>query len=157
MYTHAPEGYPCPFCLIVQDSLKSTNPEIVCQDDEITAFMSLHNWPNNLGHVLVIPNDHFENIYDLPVQLGSRIYQCARAVALAMKSAYGCAGITTRQHNEPAGGQEIWHYHLHVIPRYPGDEFYQTRLVLVEAGLRRENARKLRAYLEKWNFTISKG
>ena len=48
----------------------------------------------------------------------------AKAVALAMKNVYNCGGISLRQHNEPPGNQEVWHYHVHVTPRYLGDEFY---------------------------------
>ncbi len=41
-----------------------------------------------------------------------------------MKVAYGCDGVSTRQHNEPAGNQDVWHYHMHVFPRYEGDDLY---------------------------------
>ena len=53
-----------------------------------------------------------------------RLLEAAQAAALAMKQAYGCHGVSTRQHNEPAGNQEVWHYHLHVFPRYAGDDLY---------------------------------
>ena len=48
-----------------------------------------------------------------------------RQVATAMKDAYGCSGISTRQQNEPDGNQTIWHFHQHVIPRYPADALYE--------------------------------
>ena len=47
-------------------------------------------------------------------------------MALTMKVVYSCDGISTRQHNEPAGNQDVWHYHLHVTPRYKDDVFYST-------------------------------
>jgi histidine triad (HIT) family protein len=75
----------------------------------------------------VIPAAHFENLYDLPDALGADIHRVARRVAIAMKTAYGCAGVSTRQHNESAGNQDVWHYHLHVFPRYPGDDLYGSR------------------------------
>jgi len=59
-----------------------------------------------------------------PPELGSAIYGAAQKVAFALKRAYGCDGISTRQHSEPAGSQEVWHYHLHVTPRYMDDLFY---------------------------------
>jgi histidine triad (HIT) family protein len=92
----------------------------------VTAFIAAAWWPNNPGHVLIIPNEHFENIFDLPPALAADIQVVARAVALGFKAAYGCAGVSTRQHNEPAGNQDVWHYHLHLFPRYAGDELYLT-------------------------------
>ena len=47
--------------------------------------------------------------------------------AVAMRAAYGCNGISTRQHNEPAGGQDAWHYHFHVFPRYHDDDLYGSK------------------------------
>ena len=92
----------------------------------MTAFMALLWWPNNEGHVLIIPNQHFENIYDLPRQYAHRIQDLAQEIAIAFKHIYGCDGVSTRQHNEPAGNQDVWHYHLHVFPRYAGDNLYHS-------------------------------
>jgi len=97
--------------------------DIVHQNKVVTAFLATRRLPNNQGHVLVIPNQHFENIYDLPDEIGAQIHSLARTVALAMKATYQCDGILIRQQNEPAGGQHIWHYHLHIIPRYESDDF----------------------------------
>ena len=109
--------------------------------------MSLHDAPNNLGHVVVIPDDHYENIYDLPAPVAARIHECARAIALAMKSAYGCDGITLQQNNEPYGGQDVWHYHLHIYPRYEADNFPRVDKILTPAQKRIERAGQLRAHM----------
>jgi histidine triad (HIT) family protein len=131
VFNHAPEGYVCPFCLILGQSwgeeLRTRATDVVWRDDEVTAFIASDQWPNNPGHVVVIPNQHFENIYDLPIGAATAIHACVRSVALAMKAAYGCDGTSTRQHNEPAGNQVVWHYHVHVFPRYESDELYLTR------------------------------
>ncbi len=66
----------------------------------------------------MVPVEHYENIYDLPPGLGTPIQKAVRDTALAMKAALGCQGISTRQHNEPAGDQDVWHYHVRVFPRY---------------------------------------
>jgi len=50
----------------------------------------------------------------------------SRRAALALKEAYQCGGVSTRQHNEPSGYQDVWHYHLHVFPRYENDDLYLT-------------------------------
>ena len=148
MFHHAPPGYVCPFCLLVQsiesDMTMLKQTDIVFQDDAVTAFMATRKYPGNPGHVLIIPNEHFENIYDLPLALSSKIHALSRDIALAMKSEYSCDGIVLRQHNEPAGDQNIWHYHLHVIPRFQNDDFLNARKVPFEPEERALFAQKLR-------------
>ena len=127
MHNHAPDDYTCLFCCLVQDIEYEHNQlqqaDIVHQNEMAAAFIATRRFPRNPGHVLVIPNQHFENIYDLPLTIATQIHALAREVALAMKVAYGCDGILIRQHNEPAGGQHVFHYHMHVIPRYTADDF----------------------------------
>lgn len=151
MYNHAPENYPCPFCLLVQgiknEHVYSGQSDIVDQNDVVTAFVSSHQWPNNHGNVIIIPNKHFENIYDLPVTYALEIHQMAKRLALAMKLAYGCDGISTRQHNEPAGNQDVWHYHLHVTPRYQNDNIYNTSRGLMPIPEREKHALIIRKAL----------
>lgn len=151
MYNHAPVGYVCPFCLLIQGtkdaSILSRQQDIVYQDSHVTAFVGSHQWPNNPGNVLVAPNEHHENIYDLPVSLAAQLHRVARAVALEMKDVYRCDGVSSRQHNEPAGNQDVWHYHVHVTPRYPGDDFYRTERSLMAPDDRAEHARRLRGAL----------
>lgn len=69
-------------------------------------------------------------------------------MAIAFKRVYGCDGVSTRQHNEPAGNQEVWHYHLHVFPRYVDDDLYdltaQRRLTTPDE--RQPYADRLRRY-----------
>lgn len=88
------------------------------------AFVASHWWENNHGHVLVVPVLHYENLYELPDDVGADIFAMSRRIALALRRGYGCDGISTRQHNEPAGYQDVWHYHLHVFPRYGNDRLY---------------------------------
>jgi histidine triad (HIT) family protein len=153
MYHHTPPGYMCPFCLLIQgnEGIQSqlVSTDIVFQSSDLTAFMATRKFPNNQGHVLIIPNEHFENIYDLPLDLSAKVHALSRDVALAMKVAYQCNGILLRQHNEPAGDQSIWHYHLHVIPRYFNDDFHHAEKVPFESGERAQYAQKLRSCLRR--------
>lgn len=129
MYSHAPANYECPFCRIAEEhwglDLITDRSQIVFRTETVTAFIGSHWWPNNPGSAIVIPNDHYENIYELPAETASHVHEAARRLAMAMKEAYGCEGTSTRQHNEPSGNQEIWHYHLHVFPRWSGDRLYE--------------------------------
>ena len=128
--THAPEGYDCPFCRLANGDLTADSlnqlSDIVLQTDSVTVFVAPAWWTSNPGHVLIIPNRHYENIYSLPAAEAASVQEAARPIALAMKSAYACDGVSTRQHNEPAGNQDVWHYHLHVFPRYVGDKLYRN-------------------------------
>jgi histidine triad (HIT) family protein len=121
--------------------------DIVFQTAEATALMATRKWPDNPGHVLVIPNRHFENIYDLPAEIAGEIHSLSRDISQAMKAANGCEGITLQQSNEPAGDQKIWHYHLHVIARYSNDDFHNSHRESFPPALRAEYARNLGSWI----------
>ncbi len=129
MYNHAPTGYVCPFCLVAagieNEQVYTVQRDVVLRTPQVTAFVSAAWWPNNPAHVLIIPNQHFENLYELPADYAPSIHSAAQRIALALKATYRCAGISTRQHNEPGGNQDVWHYHLHVFPRYSNDQLYE--------------------------------
>ncbi len=153
MYRHAPENYLCPFCLLAQgienENVYSVRSDIIYQDKSATAFIGSHQWPRNHGNTIIVPNEHFENIFDLPDYYAREIQRVARMISLAMKKAYACDGISIRQHNEPAGYQDVWHYHIHVTPRYQDDRFYPTyeERSLMQASERAKHAEKLRTCL----------
>ncbi|MEM8861065.1 MAG: HIT family protein [Chloroflexota bacterium] len=126
--SHAPPNYQCPFCLlvagIVNEHTLSRQSDIVYQTDRVTAFVASHQWRKNHPNILVIPNEHYENVYTLPADYGNDLQKAINKVALALKAAYNCDGVSTRQHNEPAGYQDVWHYHVHVTPRFKNDQLY---------------------------------
>lgn len=127
-WSHAPADYECPFCaLLAGKSVNSSRPEdVIYRDNDVAILMASTNWPNNRGHVLVIPVDHYENVFDIDTSLGTPLLAAVQRISVAMKQAYGCDGTTTRQSNEPAGNQHVWHYHIHVYPRYDGDNIFMT-------------------------------
>ncbi|HWK80254.1 MAG TPA: HIT family protein [Thermomicrobiales bacterium] len=150
--SHAPADYVCPFCAIVQGSdlgpLGTTQDDIVYRGDGVVVFVASTWWPNNPGHVLVIPEAHYENLYDIPSSLGTPMLEATRLAAIAMKIAYGCDGITTRQSNEPAGNQDVWHLHTHVYPRYDDDQIFRTSGRPTTADERVPYAAKMRAAID---------
>jgi histidine triad (HIT) family protein len=152
MSTHAPADYECPFCRFARGIESSHNAlaDIIYHDDDLLAFVAPRTWPCNAGNVLVVPRTHYENLYDVPDQLLARVAILAKQVAVAMKRAYGCDGTSLRQHNESAGGQDVWHYHVHVIPRWAGDELYRRHDEhrYVPDDERQAYAAQLRAVLE---------
>lgn len=107
-----------------ENTARSIQADVVYRDAKTTAWVNVRWWRNNPGGVLVVTNEHVENLYALDRELAGDIHETARKVALAMRTAFGCEGTSTRQHNEPGALQEVWHYHLHVFPRWIGDELY---------------------------------
>jgi histidine triad (HIT) family protein len=155
MYNHAPENYVCPFCLLIEgiknEHVQSIQSDIVYHDNAVTAFIGSGQWKNNHGNTIIVPNEHFENIYDLPVHYAQDIHRAAKLLALTMKAVYACDGVSTRQHNEPSGSQDVWHYHLHITPRYMNDNYYETQREPMSADKRAIHAAKIRNYLETKN------
>jgi histidine triad (HIT) family protein len=129
-----------------------TNREdVVFRSADTTAFVASHQWPDNAGHVLVVPNEHYENLYLLPISLADPLQRTTQLIARAIKLAFDCPGISTRQHNEPAGGQDVWHYHVHVFPRYDEDGLYGAERRAVAAAERKSQAQMIRDALNALN------
>lgn len=143
-WLHEPAGYECPFCRIADGHL----PErVVYRNDRVMTIVNVKWWEHNPGGCLVVPIEHHENVYELPPRLATPIQAAVREVALAMKSALGCDGISTRQHNEPAGNQDVWHHHTHVFPRWHGDDLYGSRSYKPESEEVHRMAALLREHL----------
>lgn len=154
--SNAPKDYICPICLGVKGEVSDQTllrpSDIVFKDDKVTVFINSFFMGNNAGHVIVVPNEHFENLYAIPKDYLHRIIEVAQTMAIAIKQAYQTDGITTRQNNEPAGDQHAFHFHFHVFPRYKDDGFNkitpeQKRLAPPEE--RAEYAKKLQAALKQ--------
>ncbi len=128
MHNHAPQNYDCPICLAVagveNDKTLITQNDIVYRDDRVMVFVASFFIGRNDGHLLVTPTQHFENMYDMPDEVGTRIFSVAREMSGIMTQAYGCTGVTTLQNNGPDAGQHAFHYHLHLFPRYKDDRIY---------------------------------
>jgi histidine triad (HIT) family protein len=108
------------------------------------------------GHALVVPRKHIENLYGLPDDLAGPILSTAARVARASKRAFAAGGVTLRQNNEAASDQHLFHFHLHVIPRFNGDlERFNSEPVLSEPYEQAEMAKALRAaMLEQENNSL---
>lgn len=150
--SNAPAGYTCPICVGVQqiedDRTLMRVSDIVYKDDLVTVFINSFFVGKNSGHAIVVPNEHIENVYDMPVATGHRIFEVTQKVAIAIKKAYDADGITIRQNNEPAGYQHAFHYHQHVFPRYINDGYELTpERRLADVQERADYAAKLKTCL----------
>ncbi len=152
MYTHAPPGYRSPFLDLIEGretpDVLSKLSDVFYQDAQLTAFIAVARYTDAGGNALVVPNEPFENLYVIPDRLLGELHAFSKQLALAFKAVYGCDGVMVRQHNEPGGSQDVWHYHLHVIPRYENDGFYATlpQKVWTTPAEREPYARRLRGY-----------
>jgi histidine triad (HIT) family protein len=117
----------CFFCRFLAggESAHNRSEDIVLRTRRTTAFVSPRMWPANRGNVIVIPNEHIADLESADDDLLGELFGAARQVALAMRTAYGCEGTSTRQHNGMAAGQEVDHLHVHVFPRYVNDGLYE--------------------------------
>jgi histidine triad (HIT) family protein len=91
------------------------------EDADVVAFMDIQ--PVNAGHVLVAPRAHFESLEDIPHQLAMHLWEVAMELAPVVKQVAGAAGLNIVVNSGAAAGQDVFHYHVHVIPRRPGDGF----------------------------------
>jgi histidine triad (HIT) family protein len=105
----------CPFCSIA--SGKET-ASIVYEDANVLAFMDLN--PASIGHMLIIPRVHWENIYDVPEKTLAEMFAVVKRVSVAVKKTVGANGIKVIQLNGRAAGQMVMHIHIHVIPVISG-------------------------------------
>jgi histidine triad (HIT) family protein len=124
----------CVFCNIVSGKSEAT---FVYQDDKVSAFMDL--LPINRGHLLVIPNAHAVTLRDLDPATGAHMMQVAQRAAAAIRNSdIKCDGVNLLLADGEAAGQEIFHAHLHVIPRFGGDDFGFKRTAKTERLASRE-------------------
>ena len=108
----------CLFCKIVAGEIPA---EKVYEDADTLAFLDIK--PVNPGHTLVIPKDHYENVFEAPEEVWGKVMQSVKKVAHAMKNGLPVDDLNIAMNNGKHAGQVIFHAHVHVIPRYEGDGF----------------------------------
>jgi len=106
----------CIFCKIVNDEIPSV---VIHEDEDFRVILDLG--PASKGHALVIPKEHYADLYELSDELASRVLVTAKKVVCRMKEALGCDGYNIVQNNGMAAGQTVMHFHVHLIPRYKDD------------------------------------
>ncbi|MBU2566916.1 HIT domain-containing protein [Patescibacteria group bacterium] len=152
MHNHAPKNYKCPVCIAITgletEDTWIKQADIFYQDELVTGFISSKSIKGNEGHPLVVPNNHYENIYDLPEKVGHRIIDIGKKISVGLKEVRNCDGVNFVQNNEPAAGQHAFHYHLHIIPRFEGDNYNEEfwKAEKSEPVERLQYAKNLRKY-----------
>ena len=110
----------CPFCRIASGQAPAS---LVAEDDELIAFLDTS--PVTPGHLLVAPRGHYPDLASLPPELGPRMFRWAQALGATLRrSGLRCEGVNLFLADGEAAFQDVFHCHLHVIPRYVGDGFF---------------------------------
>ena len=106
----------CIFCKIANGEIPSRT---IAETDMFRVVLDVG--PATKGHALILPKEHYKNLYDLPEETAAEAIKLAKKVALTMKDKLGCDGVNIVQNNEEVAGQTVFHFHMHVIPRYKED------------------------------------
>ncbi len=106
----------CIFCKIIAGELPS---ERIDEDEHTVAFMDINPWVR--GHALVIPRNHSKDLWEIPEADLAHTAAGAKRLALTMKERLGCDGVNLLNACGPAAWQTVFHFHIHVIPRFEGD------------------------------------
>ena len=107
----------CIFCKIANGEIPSAT---LYEDEEFRVILDLG--PANKGHALILPKAHYENLYELPDETAGHAMILAKKVITKMKEVVDCDGYNVVQNNGEAAGQTVFHFHMHLIPRYKGDQ-----------------------------------
>lgn len=108
----------CLFCKIAAKEIPSVR---VYEDELVFAMMDI--FPESKGHLLIIPNAHAENLFEVPDETLAHIIKVSKRIAVASKQAMQADGIKIVQFNGASAGQTVFHYHMHVVPAYEGAAF----------------------------------
>ncbi len=105
----------CIFCKIANGEIPSST---VYEDEDFRVILDLG--PAAKGHALILPKEHFKDVCELDPTVAAKVLPLGAKIGAAMKKSLGCAGFNLVQNNGEAAGQTVFHFHVHVIPRYEG-------------------------------------
>lgn len=106
----------CIFCKIAAGEIPSAT---IYEDDDFRVILDLG--PATRGHALILPKEHFRNLYDIDEEVAAKAMKLAKKMVKKMTDVLHCSGYNVVQNNEECAGQTVFHFHMHLIPRYEGD------------------------------------
>lgn len=107
----------CIFCKIAAGEIPSAT---IYEDEDFRVILDIE--PASKGHALILPKEHYANLYELPDELAAKVLVVAKKVIAQMTEIVGCDGYNVLQNNGEAAGQTVFHFHTHLIPRYKDDD-----------------------------------
>lgn len=134
----------CVFCKIIKGDIPSYT---IYEDSEFKAFLDIS--PASKGHTILIPKLHVENLYELPDNLAEKIIIVAKKIAKGLKKELDYDGLNLLQNNGEVAGQSVFHFHMHLIPRYKDDKVVIKFVEEKDESLSLEElSKKIRKYVE---------
>ncbi len=106
----------CIFCRIASGEIPSAT---LYEDDDFRVILDLN--PASKGHALILPKEHYRNLYDIDEELAAKAMVLAKKMIGRLTDVLECDGYNIVQNNEEAAGQSVFHFHMHMIPRYQND------------------------------------
>lgn len=103
----------CIFCKIIAGEIPSNT---IYEDDAFKVILDLA--PAAKGHALILPKEHYTDIYEIDEETAGRAMKLAKKLAIHMTDVLGCDGFNILQNNHEVAGQTVFHFHMHLIPRY---------------------------------------
>ncbi len=105
----------CIFCKLANGEIPTAK---LYEDDDFTIILDAG--PATKGHCLILPKAHYANLYEMPEDLTAKAFVLAKKTAARLKEAMHCDGLNVVQNNGTTAGQSVFHFHIHLIPRYEG-------------------------------------
>jgi len=106
----------CIFCKIIKGDITADK---IFENEKVLAFLDIN--PVNLGHTLIIPKDHYDNLEQTPDEIACEMIKVAKKIGFTLKEAIGADGFNLQVNNGEAAGQVVKHIHLHIMPRFALD------------------------------------
>ena len=136
----------CIFCRIADKTIPCY---LIYENDNIMAFLDLSQ--STKGHTLIIPKTHYENVFNLDEDTAASLFKPVPKIASAIKKAFNASGLNIVNNNGKVAGQSVFHFHIHLIPRYEENEgfkfTYQNNSHMYTEAAFHELAKKIRAEL----------
>ena len=133
----------CIFCKITNGEIPSYT---LYEDNDFKAIMDIS--PASKGHTILITKEHFKNLFELDDTVASKALVIAKKVATALANELNCDGFNLLQNNEAIAGQTIFHFHIHLIPRYKDDTVqFKTSPGSIDENFAKELSQKINAEL----------
>lgn len=106
----------CIFCKLANGEIPTRS---IYEDEDFKVILDAA--PATRGHALILPKEHADNLYQLPEELTGRAFVLAKKMAASMTETLGCQGFNIVQNNGEVAGQTVFHFHIHLVPRYTDD------------------------------------
>ena len=105
----------CIFCKLANGEIPTMS---LYEDEDFNVIFDAN--PATIGHALILPKEHYKNVFEIDEEIQAKAYKLAKKLAQPLTEAFSADGLNILQNNNEAAGQSVFHYHIHLIPRYRG-------------------------------------